>query len=169
MLRWIGWVILGVIIVFLCGLITALPLSNFVQNSLLAQFSMQNDAEAQRALERQFSISFPANVTEYHRAHWGDRAYWLQFRTTPQNLTTIFRGSPYLTCRFPLVDNFRPVFEFDRLLNAQQRLNMSWWNPDAARTFTGGECTGTDYKIFRFFADTSSANSWVFYMEVVRA
>lgn len=168
MLRWIGWIIVGVIIVFLCGLLSALPLTSFIENNLLAPFGVQTGADAQRALERQFSISFPGGVADYRRASWGDRAYWLQFKTNPQNLSAIFRGSPYMTCQFPLVDNFRPVFEFDRILNAQQRLRMDWWNPASARSHTGGECTGTDYKIFRMFADTTNPELWTFYMEVVR-
>jgi hypothetical protein len=168
MLRWIGWVIVGLILVFICGLVSSAPIILFIENTIIAPFTSQEGGDAQRAMERQFGITFPAGAADYRRASLGNRAFWFQFRIAPTALRGLLRDSPFLTCSFPLMDNYRPVFEFDRLLSAEQRNRMSWWNPAEARSFVGGECTGTDYRLFRFFADSSSANLWTLYMEVVR-
>ncbi len=169
MLRAVGLAILGFVFMFLCGVLAAVPMTNFVQSNILNTFRSREGAEAQRAIQSLAGITFPTSATEFHYANWGDSAYWIQFRVPPQALSGLFGGSGFLTCNFPLVDNYRPTFDFERVLSAQQRTAAAWWNPETVTRYTGGECTGSDYKIFRMFADTSSSAGWLFYMEIIRS
>src|SRR5690349_19140644 len=164
----IGWVILAILIAFICGLVLAVPFQGFAESNVLATFSTVDGDAAKGALQQQFGIVFPASVTDFHRANKGDKAYWIQFRLPREALNNLFGDSPFMTCNFPLQSNYRPVFEVGRLLGADQQVRMSWWNPTSAATYVGGECTGTDYKIFRMFTDVTNSTQWVFYMEVVR-
>lgn len=168
MMRLIGWGAFFVIISFICGLVMSVPLRGFADANFLQTFSAVDGENARRVLESQFGISFPNNATEFHRANRGDKAYWIQFKIPPAGLNGLFRGSNFMTCAYPLEDNYKPTFEFNRLLSPQDQARLEWWNPDVARAFVGGECTGRDYKIFRMFADTTNPNLWTFYMEVVR-
>lgn len=168
MLRWVGLFILGFVFMFLCGVLSAVPMTNFVQTNILNTFRSREGVEAQRAIQSLTAINFPTTAVEFHYANWGDDAYWMQFRLPPQALNGLFSGSGFLTCNFPLVENYRPTFDFERILSAQQRTSASWWSPETVTRYTGGECTGRDYKIFRMFADTSSSAGWLFYMEVIR-
>lgn len=168
MLRWAGWALIALLLVFLCGLLVSAPLTTFLQGNVLQSYNVRQGADAQRSIQQLFGVSLPANATEFRYANLGDRAYWIQFRMNPQSLNGAFRGSPFLTCTFPLVDNYRSTFDFYRLLNSGQQSQASWWQPRNATSFTGGECTGSDYKIFRMFADTGNPGQWIFSMEVVR-
>ncbi|MBZ0289211.1 MAG: hypothetical protein K8I30_16445 [Anaerolineae bacterium] len=168
MLRIVGWVIFFIIVAFICGLIASVPLRGFAENQFLQAFSVSEGESARRLVEQQFGKTFPNTATEFHRANRGDQAYWIQFKIPPQGLQGLFSGSSFMTCTYPLEDSYRPTFEFDRLLSVQDRTRLQWWNPDVARVYVGGECTGRDYKIFRMFADSTNPNLWTFYMEVVR-
>jgi len=164
----IGWVVLAILVAFICGLVLSVPLRGFAEENVLATFSVVDDEAAKGALQQQFGIVFPTSVTGFHRANKGDSAYWIQFRLPREALNNLFRGSSFMTCNFPLQANYKPVFEFSRLLSADQQTRMSWWTPNSAGTYVGGECTGTDYKMFRMFTDVTNSTQWVFYMEVVR-
>jgi hypothetical protein len=164
----IGWIVLAILVAFICGLVMSVPLRGFAEENVLATFSVLDGEAAKSALQQQFGIVFPPSVTEFHRANKGDKAYWIQFRLPREALNNLFRGSSYMTCTFPLQSNYRPVFEYGRLLGSEQQVRMSWWTPNNAGTYVGGECTGTDYKIFRMFTDVTNSAQWVFYMEVVQ-
>ena len=162
------WATLTVIvIVFLCGLVSAIPAMNFLNANLLQPFSVQEGNTAQQAIQRLFGVNMPTSASGFYYANLGNQGYWLQIRMNPHSLNGLFRGSAFMTCSFPLQDGYRPNFEFERLLNANQRIRMSWWSPENVTRFVGGECTGRDYKIFRMFADSSNATTWTFYLEVV--
>lgn len=169
MLRIVGWVLLFVILAFICGLIASVPLRSVAETNFLQAFGTVDGDQARRAIEAQFGITFPAEATDFHRANRGDRAYWIQFRIPPNRLSGLFSGSTFKTCADPLEDNQRPTFDYDRLLDAGQRTRTAWWNPMGTQSFAGGECTGSDYKIFRQFADTSNGSAWIYYLEVVRS
>ena len=168
-LRWIALGILFFVFVFLCGVLASVPMTNFVQATVLNTFRSRDGTDAQRAIQALAGMNFPNTASDFHYANWGDDAYWMQFRAPPQALNGLFSGSGFLTCNFPLVENYRPTFDFERILSAQQRTTANWWNPESVTRYTGGECTGRDYKIFRMFADTSNNNAWLFYMEVVQS
>ncbi|MBZ0294845.1 MAG: hypothetical protein K8L99_19950 [Anaerolineae bacterium] len=168
MLRWAGWALIAMLFVFLCGLLAAAPMSTFLQNNVLQFFTVREGTDAQRSIQQLFGVNLPANATNFHYANLGDQGYWIQFSMNPQSLNGAFRGSPFLTCVFPLVDNYRPTFDFYRMLNGTRQNQASWWQPRSANSYTGGECTGSDYKIFRMFADTGNPGQWTFSMEVVR-
>jgi hypothetical protein len=164
----IGWVILAILVAFICGLVVSVPLRGFAEDNVLATFSTIDGETAKGALQEQFGIVFPTSVTEFHRASKGDKAYWIQFHLSREALNNLFKDSPYMTCDFPLQSNYKPVFEYARLLGPEQWVRMSWWTPNNAATYVGGECTGTDYKIFRMFTDVTNSTQWIFYMEVVQ-
>ncbi len=164
----IGWVVLAILVAFICGLVVSVPLRSFADDNVLATFNSIDGEAARSALQQQFGIVFPTSVTEFHRANKGDKAYWIQLRLAREALNNLFKDSQYMTCTFPLQSNYIPVFEYARLLGPEQWARMSWWTPNNAATFVGGECTGTDYKIFRMFTDVTNSSQWIFYMEVVQ-
>jgi hypothetical protein len=169
MLKIAGWFIVFVIIAFICGFVSSGPLGSYIQNNLTDRFSVVSGDQARNTVQNMFGISFPASATDFYRANRGDNAWWVQFRIPPANLGGLFRNSGFMTCTYPLQDNYKPIFQYEHILSSTERSQTSnWWTPDTARSFVGGECTGRDYKMFRMFADTSNPNLWTFYMEIVR-
>lgn len=167
-LRTIGWGLFFLLLAFICGLLFSSPINTFFENNVTQPFSALVGEEAAQAMQNTLGITLPASSTGYYFANQGSRRYWIRMQLGPSDLNGLFRGSSFLTCNFPFQDNFRPVFEWDRLLDANQRVLISWWSPQDARSYIGGECTGTDYKIFRMFTDTTNAQGWIFYMEVIQ-
>jgi hypothetical protein len=168
--NFLGILLLFILLSFICGLISAGPLSNLAQDTMFAPLSAVEAQAAQQALSSQFGKTFPSSASDFYRANQGDSAYWLRISVAPNEINQLFGGSNFFTCRFPLQPNFRPVFEFSRLLDGQEQARLGWWTPaDASiRTYSGGECTGTDYRLFRMFVDQSNPSRWTVYMEVVR-
>lgn len=168
--NFIAWVLLFVLLAFLCGLVTSGPLNDLVYSRVLVPLNVSEGDSARRALEQQFGVTFPASAADFMRANRGDDAYWIQISATPQELPALFRGSPLVTCRFAWQDNYRPVFELPRILSATEQARLTWWlsGSPTQGPHLGGECTGTDYRIFRAFVDQSNSGRWVMYMEVVR-
>jgi len=165
-----GILLLFILLSFICGLISAAPLSNLAQDTMLAPLSAVEAQAAQQAVAQQFGQTFPASAGDFYRANQGDNAYWMRASVAPAEINQLFGGSSFFTCRFPLQPNFRPVFEFSRLLDAAEQTRLPWWTPNdsSIRTYSGGECTGSDYRLFRMLVDQSSANRWTVYLEVVR-
>jgi hypothetical protein len=166
----IAWVLLFVLLAFLCGLISAGPLNDFAYSRVLAPLNVTEGAAAKTSMEQQFGTALPASAADIHRANRGDEFYWLRLSVSPAELPAVFRGSSSVTCRFAWQDRYRPVFEFDRSLNAGEQAQMAWWTAEAAgiTAYIGGECTGTDYRIFRAFVDQSNSTRWILYMEIVQ-
>jgi hypothetical protein len=56
------------------------------------------------------------------------------------------------------------------VLTQEEQSAMPWWAPDdeAVRNYSGGECTGSDYRFFRMFMDFTQGNQVTVYMEVAR-
>lgn len=167
-LRTIAWGIFFLLMAFICGLIFSSPLNDFIENNVTQSFQVTTGTDAAQALQNTLGITLPTSSDDHHFAFQGNRRYWIRFQLGPSDLNGLFRGSPFLTCNFPLQDNYRPVFEHDRLLDSNQRLLTNWWTPETARSYIGGECTGTDFKIFRMFADTGNSQAWVFYLEAIQ-
>ena len=162
---------IGLLLIFLayaCGVITTLVANSASPGFLfLRAYTVQEGDAARAALESQLGVQFPALAHNFNRADISGRATWMHFVLTPNDLDGLFRG--YMTCEFPLRDNFLPTFDFNRLLNADQRAQLAWWRP-AGNDFTsgaGGECTGSDYRLFRLFVDRSQPENWQVYLEVV--
>jgi hypothetical protein len=168
--NFIAWVLLLVILAFLCGLISAGPLNDFAYSRVLAPLSVQEGQAAKTAMEQQFGTALPASASDFYRANRGDQAYWLRLSVSPNELPAVFRGSSRVTCRFAWQDRYRPVFEFDRELSAAEQARIAWWTTTATgvTAYIGGECTGTDYRIFRAFVDQSNSSRWTLYMEIVQ-
>jgi hypothetical protein len=165
----VAWVLLFVLLAYLCGLITAGPLNELAYTRVLAPLSVVEGDAAKRAIEQQFSTSLPGTAADFAHAHRGDEAYWLRVSVNPQELPRIFQGSGFLTCRFAWQDRYRPVFEFARELSSGEQNRIGWWPTRAAPSaYIGGECTGTDYRIFRAFVDQSNATRWTMYLEIVQ-
>lgn len=167
-LRWIGLGIIALLLAFSCGLVFSAPFNDFFANNVTQPFRIFTGTEAAQALQRELGITLPASTADHHFAYQGGRRYWIRMQISSSDLNGLFRGSSFLTCNFPLQDNFRPVFEHGRILNSEQLLLTNWWTPETARVYIGGECTGTDFKIFRMFSDTGNPQAWVFYLEVIQ-
>ncbi len=166
----IAWVLLFVLLAYLCGLISAGPLNDFAYSRVLAPLSVAEGPTAKTALEQQFGTALPASASDFHRANRGDQVYWIRVSVSPSELPTVFRGSSQVTCRFAWQDRYRPVFEFERELSASEQAQVAWWTTAATgiTAYIGGECTGTDYRIFRAFVDQSNSTRWTLYMEIVQ-
>ena len=167
----VAWVLLFVLLAFLCGLISAGPLNELAYTRVIAPLSVLEGETARQALEKQFSTSFPVSANSFYRANRGDEAYWLRVSVSSQDLTAVFRGSSFVTCHFAWQDKYRPVFEFGRELSTGEQAQVSWWvTPDTASSgaYIGGECTGTNYRIFRAFVDQSTGAQWTLYMEIIQ-
>ena len=168
--NFVAWVIFFVLLAYLCGLISAAPLNELAYTRVLAPLTVLEDQAARRALQQQFDTPFPASASGFYRANRGDEAYWIRVSVSPQELPELFRGSEFITCRFPWQDRYRPVFEFSRELSEAEEVDLSWWSPSDATisAYVGGECTGTDYRIFRAFVDQTDRSQWTMYMEIIR-
>lgn len=166
----IAWVLLFVLLAYLCGLVSSAPLNELAYSQVLAPLSVLEGDAARRALEQQFGTPLPASASDVFRASRGDEAYWLRLSVSRDDFANAFRGSNFITCRFPLQDRYRPVFEFERTLSSAEQAQINWWTPTASSitAYVGGECTGSDYRLFRFFVDQSGPTRWTLYMEVVR-
>lgn len=166
----VAWVLLFVLLAFLCGLIASGPLNDFAYTRVLAPLSVAEGQNARRALEEQFGTPLPDSVTEVYRANRGDEAYWLRVNLARDDVGNLFRGSAFITCRFPLQDRYRPIFEFARELTDGEKSRVPWWTPTDATisNYVGGECTGSDYRIFRIFIDQTSSTRWTLYMEIMQ-
>jgi hypothetical protein len=162
---------IGVLVVFLayaCGIITTLIANSTSPGFLfLRAFVSEEGDAARRSLENQLGFQFPASAHNFHRADISGKATWMHFVIDKDDLGGLFRG--YMTCEFPLRDNALPTFEFNRLLNGDQRLQLAWWQPagNDFRSGAGGECTGSDYRLFRLFVDRSQPEDWLVFLEVV--
>jgi hypothetical protein len=166
-LRIMGLVLLAVLLAFICGLFSYLPVMDFAAQNVLERFNAVSGDTARRAIEVQFGVTLPASVDDVRRANLGDSAYWFRLDAPREAMSGLFRGSAYLTCNFPLQTNYRPTFQFPVLAPPEQRAAMNWWNPDIVTSFVGGECTGTDYKLFRMFISTEGT-TWTLYLEIVQ-
>jgi hypothetical protein len=167
----LAWIILFILIAYICGLVSSAPLNNLAQTVVFAPLSVNQGDVAAQSLGSQFGQSFPPSATGFFRASQGDQALWIRVSVAPNEINRLFGGSAFFTCRFPLQPAYRPVFEYERLLTTEEQAATSWWTPNATsiRTFSGGECTGTDYRFFRMFVDQTSSSQWTLYMEVVRS
>jgi hypothetical protein len=165
----IAWVLLFILLAFLCGLIAAGPLNEFAYSSVLAPLSVVEGDAARRALEQQFGTPFPPSASDFYRANRGDEAYWLRLSVANSEMSRVFLNSRFITCRFPLQDRYRPNFEFQRLSDADKS-QMPWWQAAnaGASAHIGAECTGSDYRLFRIFVDQSNTARWTLYMEIIR-
>ncbi len=168
--NFIAWVLLLVLLAFLCGLISAGPLNDFAYSRVLAPLSVQEGQAAKAAMEQQFGTTLPASASDFHRASRGDQAYWLRLSVSLNELPLVFRGSSQVTCHFAWQDRYRPVFEFDRELSAAEQARLAWWTTEGTgiTAYIGGECTGTNYRIFRAFVDQSNNSRWTMYMEIIQ-
>lgn len=167
MMRIAGLILLAILLAFICGLFSYAPITDFAAQNVLTTFNVVDGTTARRAVDLQFGITLPATVTETYRAAVGDSAFWYRITAPREAMSGLFRGSAFLTCNFPLQNNYRPHFQFPQIISPNQRGQMIWWNPETATSFIGGECTGSDYKIFRMFINTSGT-LWTLYLEVVR-
>ena len=164
----LGVGVLLIILAYACGIITSLVANSASPGLLfLRAFTISEGDIAKRALESELRITFPPSAHDFRRAHISDTATWMHFTVDQGQLDGLFEN--YMTCEFPLWENAMPHFEFNRLLSGDQRLQMAWWQP-AGDNFTsgaGGECTGSDYRIFRIFVDRSRPDNWDVFLETV--
>ena len=162
-------VLLFILLAYICGLVSFGALSDYVRERTepLTTFVGQS---AESSVENRFSRALPASATDIFEGSEGGRYYWLRFTVGQSDVNNLFQGSPFITCRFPLQPNYRPVFEFNRVLSVEERAVMDWWTPDGGTTtnYSGGECTGTDYRIFRMFMDFSQGQRITVYLEVAQ-
>ncbi len=167
--NFLGVLLLFVLLAFICGLLSSGPLADLVQGSI-APLGVDEGSAAQQAMVQQFGKDFPPSASDFYRAARGDQADWLRVSVAPNEINQLFGGSAFFTCHFPLQPAYRPVFEFSRVLNATDQARMTWWDPNntSIGTYSGGECTGSDYRFFRMFVDQTSPARWTFYMEVIR-
>jgi hypothetical protein len=98
-----------------------------------------------------------------------DSAVWLGFTISTSEFGPFLAGSPFITCPLLMRDNFRPNFQYPRLLNAEQQLVLNaWWRAAASNAYIGQECTGSDARIIRVMGDLSTPNMVNVYIESVR-
>jgi hypothetical protein len=166
----VAWVLLFVLLAFLCGLIAAGPLNDLAYSQVLAPLNVVDGEAAKSALEQQFGTPLPISATDLYRANRGDEAYWLRLSVARDDMGNVFRGSSRITCRFPLQDRYRPIFEFSRVLSDAEQSRVNWWTPtnSAITAYVGGECTGSDYRMFRIFVDQTNSTRWTLYMEIIK-
>ena len=169
MVRFALGILIGLVVAYFCGVVTVIVAMNTSPDLVfLRAYSLQEGDQARRALEDQLNVEFPASASEFHRADLGGKATWMRFNIARNDLPRMFSG--FMTCQFPLRDDFLPNFEYDRLLTPQQQQEtLAWWQPadDSIRSGAGGECTGSDYRIFRVFADRTDPETWEVFLEVV--
>lgn len=160
--------IVALLLAYVCGIVTTLVAESASPGLMfLRAFNIEEGDAARQALENELNIQFPASAHNFHRASISGRATWMHFVIDKDDLGGLFHG--FMTCQFPLRDNFLPTFEFNRLLDAGQRQQLDWWQPagNDFRSGAGGECTGSDYRLFRMFVDRSQPETWRVFVEVV--
>jgi hypothetical protein len=163
-------VLLFVLLAYICGLISFGALNDYISERTEPQLTSVEGFSAEAAVESRFNRDLPSSATDVYQSSEGDRYYWLRFTVNRPDVNNLFSGSQFITCRFPLQANYRPIFEFDRVLTAAEQAALSWWTPDSetVRVFSGGECTGTDYRFFRMFMDFTDAQRVTVFMEVAQ-
>lgn len=172
MVRFAIGVLVALVVAYFCGALTIVIANSASPNfAFMRAYGMQVDEQAQQALQSQLNVQFPSSASNFFRADLSGVATWMRFDIDPNQMNGLFAG--FMTCDFPLRDNYLPNFEFERLLSgAQQQELRSWWRPAGDESFragVGGECTGSDYRMFRMFADQSNPQRWQVFMEVVAA
>jgi hypothetical protein len=172
MVRFAVGILIALIVAYFCGVLTIVVANSASPDfAFMRGFSVQVDEQAQGALDGQLNVQFPATASNFYRADLSGKATWMRFDINPNDISGLF--SAFMTCDFPLRDGYLPNFEFGHVLNGGQQLEISsWWQPAGDASFragVGGECTGSDYRMFRMFADQSNNQFWQVFMEVVAA
>ncbi len=163
-------VLLFVLLAYICGLISFGALSDYIRERTEPQLVSFEGQSAAAAVASEFRSSLPGSATDIFQSREGDRYLWLRFTVARADANNLFAGSQFITCQFPLQDQYRPIFEFSRVLTAEEQAALTWWTPesDTIRNYIGGECTGSDYRFFRMFMDLTRSGQVTVYMEVAQ-
>jgi hypothetical protein len=110
--------------------------------------------------------SLPTSTTNHYYAAQGDQRYWIRLDVPPNDAGSVYASAPYMTCNFPLVDNYRPDFAFRGFTTSDTVAGTEWWDVGSVTQFIGGECSGVSNRTFRAMVNTGNTPNWTFYLEV---
>lgn len=165
----LGRLIIVALLAFGCGFFAYLPVAGYLGGRVLSSFQASTGDNARGPLERLIGKPFPASAGNFNYVSLNDEAVWAGFTISTSDFGPFLAGSPFITCPLLMRDNFRPNFQYARLLNAEQQLVLNaWWRTAAATAYIGQECTGSDARIIRVLGDISTPNMVVVYIESVR-
>lgn len=154
---------------FGCGFFAYVPVSGYLEGRLFTSFRAYTGDNARGPLEQVLGRSFPASASNFNYVNLNDRAVWIGFTIATRDFGPFLAGSPFVTCPLLMRDNYRPNFQFPRLLTPEQQLVLNaWWRPTVAAAYIGQECTGSDFRIIRVLCDISAGNVMTVYIEAVR-
>lgn len=165
----LGRLIIVALLAFGCGFFAYLPVTGYLDGRVLSSFQAFTGDNAKGPLERLIGKSFPASAGNFNYVSLNDEAVWVGFTISSSEFGPFLGGSSFITCPLLMRDNFRPNFQYPRLLTAEQQMVLNaWWRTAAAAAYIGQECTGSDFRIIRVLADIGTANMLTVYIESVR-